>query len=213
MQRITKQPEPPFLAGYRRNPAADWDQDVRGEEKKAAREQLCAEQGALCCFCEGRIRPEPAAMKIAHFVPQAVDKVQMFVWSNLLGACLGGQGQPPKQQHCDTRQGSATLDPRLHPVLRLVPGTISFDTQGQIVAAPAKLQAELDEKLNLNLEQLRRNRRAAADAMIRQIGSGQWTQAEIERKCEELRERSVAPRAEYQSYLLWWLERRLRAAG
>lgn len=211
MQRISKQPEPLFLAGYRRNPAADWDRDVRGEEKQAAREQLCAEQGALCCFCEGRIRPEPAAMKIAHFVPQAVDKTRAFLWSNLLGACVGGQGQPPRQQHCDTRQGRSVLDERLHPVLRLPPGAISFDADGKILAAPPALQAEIEEKLNLNLERLRRNRRAAADAMIRQIGSGRWTRAEIERKYEELRERSAAPRAEYQSYLLWWLERRLRA--
>lgn len=221
MQRITKQTEPSFLADYRRSSEADWDRDVRKEDRDEARTQLCREQGSLCCFCEGRIRATPREMKIAHFVPQTNPEGAelMFAWTNLLGACLGGQTTPgeerraPKQQHCDTRQGDAVLDPRLHPV-RLAPGTISFRSNGTIVASDGVLQADIDEKLNLNMPQLVQNRRAAADEMIRRIGTGKpWTRGEIRRKYEELRDDSTVERVEYQSYLLWWLEKSLRAHG
>lgn len=86
MQRITKQNEPTFLVHYRNLPGADWDQSVTGSERDQSRALLCYEQGSLCCFCEGRIRPSEHHMKIAHFVPQAEDPSLMFNWNNLLGA-------------------------------------------------------------------------------------------------------------------------------
>ena len=46
-----------------------------------------------------------------------------MVWSNLFGACLGGEGSPPREQHCDTRKGDREspllpLDPMLAERLR-----------------------------------------------------------------------------------------------
>jgi len=119
MQRITKGTEPAFLARYRQQPDANWDRDVRGDEKQEARELLCKEQGYLCCFCQGRIKPNDAQMKVAHFVPQTVDRSLMFNWNNLLGACKGGEKYKEKTKkedlHCDTKQGSRRLDARLTP--------------------------------------------------------------------------------------------------
>lgn len=226
MQRITKGTEPAFLAKYRLQPDADWDQNVRGDEKQEARELLCKEQGTLCCFCEGRIEPQPKKMKVAHFVPQAVDKSLMFSWHNLLGACRGGEKlrekTNPKDLHCDTKQGNQVLDPRLNPV-QLAPNTICFNGRGEIraVGNPAlepqldlqqqQLQAELDVKLNLNLKQLVGNRIAAKEAMIVAMGRQDWTLSDVQRKIRELTDPAAAKRVNYQSYLLWWLERKRKS--
>lgn len=212
MQKITKQTEPTFLVHYRNTKGADWDRDVKKPERDEARAQLCGEQGSLCCFCEGRIRPTEHDMKIAHFVPQAANGLLMFSWNNLLGACKGGEGNPPKQQHCDTRQGSQTLSPRLHPVT-LVPGTIDFNTKGEILASDRASDTDLNTKLNLNLDRLARNRKSAADAMITQMGKEKWKESDIEKKLKELSSATVVERIEYQSYLVWWLRRRLRKAA
>jgi len=226
MQRITKGTEPAFLAKYRLQPDADWDQDVRRDEKQEARELLCTEQGSLCCFCEGRIEPQPDKMKVAHFVPQTVDKSLMFSWNNLLGACKGGEkfGEKTNQKdcHCDTKQGEDKLDSRLNPV-QLAPNTICFNGRGEIKAVgnPAlpperdlqkqQLQTDLDVKLNLNLKQLVGNRIAAKDAMIVAMGRQDWTLSDVQRKIRELTAPAATKRVNYQSYLLWWLERKRKS--
>ena len=226
MQRITKGTEPAFLAKYRLQPDADWDQDVRGDEKQEARERLCTEQGSLCCFCEGRIEPQPNKMKVAHFVPQAVDKSLMFSWHNLLGDCKGGEksGEKmnPKDLHCDTKQGNHRLLPRLHPA-DLAPNTICFNGRGEIKAVgnPAlepqldlqqqQLQAELDVKLNLNLPLLVQNRIAAQNAMIEAMRRRSWTLSDVQHKIRELTAPDAVTRVEYQSYLLWWLKKKRKS--
>ena len=212
MQRTTKGTEPPCLAQYRPAGEADWDRDVRGDDKAAVRKKLCEEQRHLCCFCEGRIRPTADKMKVAHFVPQSVDPSLMFRWSNLFGACFGGQGEPPRRQHCDTKQGNQRLDSRLLPT-QLAKGTIRFATTGRVIANDPALQAEIDQKLNLNLTRLVDNRKAAWEAMVQAMGKGKWTLADVQHKIDEMTSGNVVVRAEYQSYLLWWLERRLSNVG
>lgn len=212
MQKITKQTEPEFLVHYRNLQGADWDRDVKKPERDEARAQLCSEQGALCCFCEGRIRPTEHHMKIAHFVPQALNASLMFTWNNLLGACKGGKGNPPKQQHCDTRQGSQALSSRLHPV-SLAPGTINFNIKGEILSSDKTANADLNTKLNLNFEKLIRNRRSAAEEMIERMSKEPWKVSDIEKKLKELTGAGAAERIEYQSYLTWWMRRRLQKAA
>jgi uncharacterized protein (TIGR02646 family) len=212
MQKIIKRTEPTFLAHYRKLKDADWDNDVKKPERDEARTQLCVEQGSLCCFCEGRIRANEDDMKIAHFVPQSVDKSLMFTWSNLLGACKGGEGNPPKRQHCDTKQGKEKLNPRLHPVT-LSPGSVDFNVKGELLSSDQETNTDLNDKLNLNLNKLVKNRRSAVDAMITQMGKEHWKESEIEKKLKELSSATVAERIEYQSYLVWWLRRRVRKAA
>lgn len=212
MRRIDKGAEPVFLAGCRTAPGADWDTTVTGAQKQDARERLCAEQRRLCCFCEGRIRPEVGAMKIAHFMPQTSDRAQMFLWSNLYGACRGNEGRKPKEQHCDTRQGSACLDERLRPT-RLPAGTIGYTMAGKVASGDEKIQADLDERLNLNLPRLVANRKAAQDAMITGMRRGSWTLMDIRRELQRLQNAHDPEPPEYLSFLVWTLERWQRTHG
>ena len=212
MQKIHKQIPPKFLSHYRNQPEVDWDCDVKGHERDEAREQLCREQGSLCCFCESRIRPNLKEMKIAHFIPQTVDPSKMWTWSNLLGACKGGEGKSPKEQHCDTSQRNMKLSRRLDPI-QLAPGTIFFTGTGEVHSSDQEADADIKKKLNLNVSKLKTNRKGAAEAMMVQIGRHDWKDTDIDRKLRELASADGTERVEYQSYLMWWLQRRLRRAG
>ena len=106
MRNITKGPEPPSLTAWRaRNPI-----DYNGyPDKDGLRGSLEAEQRGLCCYCQSRIRAEIGAMKIEHWASQGRHPTLRLVYSNLLGSCMGGEGNPGRDQHCDTHKGERDL--------------------------------------------------------------------------------------------------------
>jgi hypothetical protein len=57
----------------------------------------------------GRVRNGPTTMKIEHWQCRSRYDDQQLNYRNLLGACLGGHGQPLHLQHCDTRKGDSDL--------------------------------------------------------------------------------------------------------
>ena len=59
--------------------------------------------------CMGRIHNGPATMKIEHWQCQRRHSAEQLNYRNLLGACLGGDGQPRHLQHCDTSKGDHDL--------------------------------------------------------------------------------------------------------
>ena len=88
-------------------------------EKRIVRQQLAAEQDALCAFCMRRIDPtrlddrgEPT-MKIAHRMPIAVRPQSALDWANLFGSCDGGQRSEGRYRTCDLAQEDTalTVDP------------------------------------------------------------------------------------------------------
>ena len=106
LRTITKGPEPRSLTAHRLGTHCDYD---NYGDKAALRRVLVTEQRGLCCYCMGRIRDDAASMKIEHWRCQAHHSVEQLQYRNLLGACLGGSGQPPCRQHCDTRKGDRDL--------------------------------------------------------------------------------------------------------
>lgn len=83
-------------------------------EKQAVRDRLVAEQHHLCAFCMRSIEPKarlsrPISMKIAHRTPIEVQPSLALTWSNMLGACLGGEKTPGFARTCDTAQGNRPL--------------------------------------------------------------------------------------------------------
>ena len=107
MRPIVKRPEPVSLTAHRKKPYSDYD---NYQAKDNLRQALVTEQQGLCCYCMGRIRPVPASMKIEHWRCQKHYRGEQLKYRNLLGACLGGHGQPARLQHCDTRKGDSDLD-------------------------------------------------------------------------------------------------------
>jgi len=65
VRAIQKNTEPRSLVEHRAQAHCDYA-NVPADTKQALRNALVAEQGSLCCYCMGRIRPDADSMKIEH---------------------------------------------------------------------------------------------------------------------------------------------------
>ena len=122
------------------------------------------EQQGLCCYCLQRIRPDSQNMKIEHWQSQDLYPKRQLAYSNLLGACRGGEGQKKDQQHCDTRKGNSTVMFNPADPLHDVEGKIHFLGSGIVKSNDMQFDKEINETLNLNQPTLVRNRKAVLAA-------------------------------------------------
>ena len=163
MRIITKGPEPASLTAHRQTPHCNYD---NYPAKDDLRRSLMAEQRGVCCYCMGRISGAPTSMKIEHWRCQVDHPGEQLNYGNLLGACLGGEGQPARLQHCDTRKGDRDLqwnpaDPAHHIETRL-----RYELDGSIHASDPLFDDQLRKVLNLNLPLLKNNRKGVLDAVL-----------------------------------------------
>lgn len=179
MRRVDKQTEPALLKQERQD--GNSFAKLRKECRQAMQRALCIEQGYLCCFCESSIEPSGDSMKMAHFVPQSVDRSKSLDWTNLYGACLGNQprckgplydtespepdAREYKGLHCDAKQGQHVLDDRLRPD-RLSDGLIRYKPDGTLDSPDPHICNDLVVKLNLNHRRLKENRVAVLDSLM-----------------------------------------------
>ena len=211
MRDITKGDEPRSLTAHRQTPHCDYDNYA---DKTTLRLALVTEQGGLCCYCMGRIYSKRETMRIEHWRCQSDHPAEQLNYRNLLGACLGGDGQPTRLQHCDTHKGELDLrwnpaDPDHHINTRL-----RYETDGSIRSNDPTFDAQLDDVLNLNLRLLKNNRKGKLDAIL------DWWRR------EKARLRGPVPRARFESertrrvdgagqldpycqVAVWWLDQRL----
>jgi len=209
MRGITKGAEPPSLTAHRQTPHCDYD---NYPDKAALRHALVSEQRGICCYCMGRIHNGLDTMKIEHWRCKSHHPAEQLNYRNLLGACLGGHGQPSHLQHCDTRKGDRDLqwnpaDPAHHVETR-----IRYETDGSVRSDDAEFDVELDDVLNLNLPRLKNNRLGVLDAVL------DWWRQEKRRgpvpreRFARERDWRVAGDGELQPFCqvaAWWLEQRL----
>jgi uncharacterized protein (TIGR02646 family) len=211
MRTIAKGPEPPSLTAYRYTQNCNYNDYP---DKDALRDALVTEQRGLCCYCMGRIRNGHAMMKIEHWQCQHHHHTEQLNYRNLLGACMGGQGQPPNSQHCDTRKGNRDLlwnpaDPAHHIETR-----VSYRLDGHIQSDEPAFDLQLNNVLNLNIRYLKTNRKAVWVAITdwwtlekTRLG-GPVQRARFQRE----RDRRVAGNGELEPFCqvtVWWLEQRL----
>lgn len=211
MRAIIKGPEPPSLTTHRLACHADYD---NYGDKDVLRRALVLEQRGLCCYCMGRIEPDSSAMKIEHWRCQDRHENEQLSYRNLLGACLGGEGQPPRGQHCDTRKGNRDLLWNPADVAHAIESRVRYDDDGTIRSSDEAFDSQLNEVLNLNLPLLKANRKKVVDVVI------QWWKKE-RAKC-----RGPVPRERFQRKVnncapphgklnpycqvaVWWLRRKL----
>ncbi len=211
MRGIVKGPEPPSLTAHRLAAHCDYDNYSAKDELRAA---LVAEQRGLCCYCMGRIRSGQDTMKVEHWSCQSANPGEQLNYRNLLGACLGGQGQPPNLQHCDTRKGDQSL--RWNPANpnHQIELHIRYEMDGSIRSGDSDFDEQLKQVLNLNLKVLKNNRKAIFDAI-----QEWWTREkdrlhtrvprqQIERMREEYAGGTGSLRP-YSQVAVWLLDQRL----
>ena len=163
MRMIAKGVEPQSLTTHRLTTHSDYD---NYQDKDTLRDSLVSEQRGLCCYCMASLRPDANAMKIEHWRCQENYPAQQLVYRNLLGACRGGEGQPPHNQHCDTRKGNQDLLWNPAEPAHAIESRVQYDFDGTITSNNATFQAQLNEVLNLNLVTLKNHRKAVLDAVL-----------------------------------------------
>lgn len=203
MRTIQKGAEPATLTRHRQQPHADYDNFA---DKDALRQALVAEQRGLCCYCQSRIRATPDGMKIEHWQSQSGHPMRQLDFNNLLGACLGGQGRPEREQHCDSRKGNLDIcfsvsDPA-HPIER----QIRFLGNGQISSDNAAVKEELNSVLNLNWPRLISNRRAVLDAFQQRLQNGRRIDPARELPKWDGTQPGELP--EYAQVVVYWLKKK-----
>jgi uncharacterized protein (TIGR02646 family) len=168
MRTIRKGAEPTVWLEHRSRPGAVYD-DVDAP-KEALRRALSKEQGGLCCYCLGRIAPAPKRMKIEHWASQHRHPHRQLDYSNLLGACRGGEGSPPSQQHCDTAKGEGDLAINPADPSRGCSALFTYLHNGKLEAAGADARVEKDIKtLALNQPRLMAGRRALIEEVASEV--------------------------------------------
>lgn len=210
MKAIQKQAEPQSLVEHRANTHAYYHNFTHTQE---LRESLSNEQGAICCYCMQRIEPTAERMKIAHWHGQSRYPDEQLDYGNLLGACLGGMGKPPRLQHCDTKQGDDDVARNPATPAHNIEAVIAFLADGSIESSDAVLNEQLSSVLNLNLAMLKRNRKATLDAFQASLaGRGAMSKADWERERDAWLSRADGKLKEYCQVVVYWLGKKIARA-
>lgn len=209
MRQIHKGAEPRALRAHRL--AGGRFADAQGESrwKEQTQDQILRDQGGLCCYCMARITRSD--MKVEHYLCQDDHADRDCDWDNLFGACQGGAGLAPAQQHCDTRKGNAALT--LHPAGNIEP-FLRHLADGSLASPNPDYQRDIDTTLNLNVEKLRRARLGVLEGVLHVLTramSGAWKPARLQEELTRWESRDQDDNfREFAQVVVYYLRRRLR---
>lgn len=111
---------------------------------------------------------------------------EVFSYGNLLMCCPGQIGGG--ESHCDVRKGNDIIE--WSPLKKECTDSIRYSLNGTILSSNASWDKELNEKLNLNHEILKRNREQTLRGVIEGIISKRgkhilWTQKDVKDQLEK----------------------------
>ena len=212
MRAITKGVEPTSLTAHRLR-GGNYDDYA---DKGVLRLSLAQEQRRLCCYCMSRI--DEATLKIEHWRCQSQYRTEQLDYGNLLGACRGGEGNPPHLQHCDTRKENQDL--RWNPAepTHDIETRLRYELDGSIRSDDTEFDGQLTQVLNLNLNLLKTQRKGVLDAVLKwwklqgERLEGVVSVERIERERDRWTQRTgdLIP---YSQVAVWWLTQGLRSRG
>ena len=224
MLRYRKGTAPANLTALQATPNADYGA-LGAADKAPLREALVRDQGALCAYCQRRIRAalDPstglAAMKIEHWAPQSKRDPNSLRWRNLLGVCHGGApgaagpADDVRDQHCDVTRADHALF--LHPVEGEGPDPrqhLRYTAEGEVHSDDSRATNDV-RLLNLNADKLTRARAAIYSELMRDLKRRGFTAGEVKRL--HIRHQ-VSPGVDapvHLEFVRYHLERKLRRFG
>jgi uncharacterized protein (TIGR02646 family) len=210
VRTITKTAEPKSLTQHRAKAHSSYD-NYPTKDKDDLRAALVAEQKGLCCYCLARIAADPAAMKIEHWQCQDRFPQHRLSYGNLLGACLGGEGRPPSDQHCDTRKADSDLMWNPANAAHVIETRLRYLADGTVESPDQVFTDQLNLVLGLNLPLLRNSRKAVLDVVLGWWRSTPNARQKVQRQIDQ---RTTA--GEYQPFspvALWFLRQKLGGAA
>lgn len=179
-----KKAEPRLLKEYRLA-GGEYDGPNFTPVKSAIRASLLTEQGHLCAYCMVRITA--STMKVEHWACQADNPLLQLDYSNLLGCCMGYEGEKLVNQTCDSQKGNQTL--KFNPSRRQhrVNALIRYGGQGKIDSTDGEFATQINNVLNLNKVRLVQNRFSVLESVRAKLShkNGNRTKAEIKRLLDE----------------------------
>lgn len=206
MRQITKVNEPTCLTQHR---AAEHSFYSNYEGKDALRATLVAEQRGLCCYCMSRIVADSQKMKIEHWQSQSDPATQhlQLTFSNLLGACKGGEGGSPDQQHCDTRKGNQALMWNPATVAHSIEARIRYQNNGEINSDDKQFDEQLNTVLGLNVATLKNRRKGILDGVLTWWQMKKPNQAQVRAKISKYHP-TTGLLEPYSPVAVWYLKRK-----
>src|SRR5690348_7893797 len=157
----------------------------------------------------GRIRVNAAEMKIEHWRSKANYPNEQLDYLNLLAACMGGEGQPPHLQYCDTRKQNLDLQWNPANPLHHIETRLRYDPDGTICSDDATFNAQLNDVLNLNLPWIKNNRKSVLTGLLDWWKRNKPVPPErIEREIN-YRTGGNGNLSPYSQVAVWWLLRKM----
>jgi uncharacterized protein (TIGR02646 family) len=159
LKQITKGSEPQELLDWKTLENDDWKpsfDNLQGNEKRAVRNSLLAEQGYICCYCNKDISDDN--FHIEHFKPQETFEALELDYNNLHASCLKNQ-KPESPLHCGMAKGNWFDNAHTLSPLTNHEGSFSFLYNGK-VEATVPIAKQMVERLNLNDASLTAKRKA-----------------------------------------------------
>lgn len=205
MRMITKGAEPNSLTLHRRQAHSDYDNYLQKDELRIS---LVGEQKGLCCYCTGRIRTVSTAMKIEHWQSQENYPGLQLVYGNLLGACCGGEGKSPDQQHCDTRKANRDLKWNPANTAHAIESRLRYLVDGTVESTDDEFNMQLNDVLGLNLSYLKSSRKAVLDSVLHWWRSTPNARQRVQQQIAH----RMSNAAEYQPFspvAIWFLRQKL----
>jgi uncharacterized protein (TIGR02646 family) len=215
MIKIVKKPEPALLAQYRIHPENSGYDGLPQDAKNAVRQQLLDEQGYLCAYCMQRLENDPLKTKIEHWHCQEKYRNEQLDYKNMLVVCKGNEGQPPENQHCDTKKGSQELhyNPSEKTHYPVFEEHITYSGDGTIKSTEPALETDL-EVLNLNYSRLKTNRKEVLTALLKVLSKepGKRTPSEIQQLLANWQQKDkVGAYKEYCGIACYYLNKKLKS--
>ncbi len=206
---IIKGAEPNSLTQHRAQAQSDYNNYAH---KDALRVALVGEQRGLCCYCTGRVRAESTEMKIEHWQSQATYPQQQLIYGNLLGACLGGEGKSPTEQHCDTRKANRDLNWNPATPAHVIESRLRYLADGTVESADGEFNTQLNDVLGLNLNYLKNSRKAVLDSVLKWWRSTPNARQKVQHQIDH-RTNNAAEHQPFSPVAVWFLRQKLGGAA
>lgn len=210
MKAINKKSEPNSLTKYRLQPNATYDGPNFTPIKNDIRVSLLIEQGYICAYCMRRI--SISNMKVEHWACQHANPTLQLSYKNLLGCCNGNEGNPPKDQTCDTSKGGQLLSYSPSESTHRIESKVMFSLDGRILSDDVGFDEELNTVLNLNHARLKRNRELQLEALQGQLNHKQGRRTRQELQSMFTTYNSVDSTGKFREYcgmFTWYLKKRI----
>jgi uncharacterized protein (TIGR02646 family) len=157
LKAIVKGREPEQLQDYRDTPdcTSYLGYHDHGELKKA----LVDEQHGICCYCMNRVKYD--TVRVEHWRCRDDFKELQLIYSNMLGVCYGGERErvDPALYHCDKTKGNKKLKYNPSNPAHRIEEKVYYEPNGKIRSNDPEFDIELKDVLNLNQDDLQKNRK------------------------------------------------------